>query len=168
MQLLDKPGPYVRILFVDFSLAFNTKPPHAQTNSALRAHLHLSVDQQLPDRQAAGSEAGKINIQHPYNQHWSSPGLCSLPISLLLYTKNSPSKDPSVELLKFADDTTVIDLIQDSDESAYRQEVKELVFWCSLNNLELNMLKTLEMIVDFRRTHLTLPPSHHHEQHSAL
>ncbi len=60
-------------------------------------------------------------------------------------------KKTSVKLLQFADDTTLIGLIQDGDESAYRQEVKELAVWCSLNNLELNMLKTVEMIVDFWR-----------------
>ncbi len=36
-------------------------------------------------------------------------------------------------------------------KSAYRQEVKELAVWFSLDNLELNTLKTVEMIVDFRR-----------------
>ncbi len=49
----------------------------------------------------------------------------------------------------------MIVLIQDGDESAYRQEVKELDVWCSLNNLEINTLKTVEMIVDFR---ITPPP----------
>ncbi len=29
------------------------------------------------------SEAGKILIQQPYHQHWSSSGLCSLPTALL-------------------------------------------------------------------------------------
>ncbi len=67
-------------------------------------------------------------------------------------------KNPSVKLLKFADDTTLIGLIQDGDVSAYRQEVKELAVWCSLNNLELNTLKTVEMIVDFRRNPPALPP----------
>ncbi len=43
--------------------------------------------------------------------------------------------------------------MKDRDESAYRQEVKELAVWYNtgLNNLELNMLKTMEMIVDFGR-----------------
>ncbi len=44
LQYLDRPGTYVRILFVDFSSAFNTiipNQPPAQTNSALSAHLHL-------------------------------------------------------------------------------------------------------------------------------
>ncbi|KAK3545698.1 hypothetical protein QTP70_011272 [Hemibagrus guttatus] len=61
-------------------------------------------------------------------------------------------------LLKFADDTTVICLIQDGDESAYRQEVEQLAAWCSLSHLELNTLKTVEMIVDFRRNTPALPP----------
>ncbi len=30
-------------------------------------------------------------------------------------------------------------------ESAYTQEVEQLAVWCSHNNLELNMLKTVEM-----------------------
>ncbi|KAI5102804.1 gastrula zinc finger protein XlCGF28.1-like [Silurus meridionalis] len=56
------------------------------------------------------------------------------------------------------DDTTLIGLIQDGDESAYKQEVKQLVLWCSQNNLELNTLKTVEMIVDFRKHPSTLLP----------
>ncbi|KAJ8375448.1 hypothetical protein SKAU_G00060280 [Synaphobranchus kaupii] len=70
----------------------------------------------------------------------------------------SRSGDPSVKLLKFADDTTVIGLIRDGDESAYRQEVEQLALWCGQNNLELNKLKTVEMTVDFRRSPPTLPP----------
>ncbi len=38
-----------------------------------------------------------------------------------LYTNDCTSKDPSVKLLKFADDTILTGLIQDGDESAYRR-----------------------------------------------
>lgn len=37
----------------------------------------------------------------------------------------------------------VIGLIPDGDESAYRQEVEQLVLWRSQNKLELNTLKTV-------------------------
>ncbi len=85
------------------------------------------------------------------------------PLIFSLYTNDCTSKDPSFKLLKSSDDTTLIGLIQ----SAYRQEAKELAFWCSLNNLKLNMIKTMEMIIDFRRppTPLRSPPTHHHGQH---
>lgn len=52
----------------------------------------------------------------------------------------------------------VICLIRDGDESAYRQEVEQLVHWCSWNNLELNMLKTVEVILDFRKRSPVMPP----------
>jgi hypothetical protein len=53
-------------------------------------------------------------------------------------------------IIKFADDT-VLDLITDNDETAYREEVKDLAGWCQNNNLSLNVIKTKEMIVDYRK-----------------
>ncbi|KAI3353873.1 hypothetical protein L3Q82_005080 [Scortum barcoo] len=54
-------------------------------------------------------------------------------------------------IIKFADDTTVIGLITGDDETAYREEVRALTSWCQDNNLHLNISKTKELIVDFRR-----------------
>ncbi|KAI3370377.1 hypothetical protein L3Q82_024471 [Scortum barcoo] len=58
----------------------------------------------------------------------------------------------------FADDTAVVGRIANNDESDYRQEVEHLEGWCRQNNLCINVKKTKEMIVDFRRgRHLPSP-----------
>ena len=43
-------------------------------------------------------------------------------------------------------------------ESEYRDQVNKLINWCGENNLELNVSKTKEMIVDFRRKKSPLSP----------
>ena len=47
--------------------------------------------------------------------------------------------------------TTVVGLITKNDETAYREEVRALGVRCQENNLSLNINKTQEMIVDFRK-----------------
>ncbi|KAI2648571.1 putative RNA-directed DNA polymerase from transposon BS [Labeo rohita] len=125
LQHLDKPGTYARILFVDFSSAFNTIIPDILQNKL--SQLSLPTDRQQLVR------LGKLTSG----------------------TRTISTRAPQGS---FADDTTVIGLIRDGDESAYRQEVKQLSLWCSHNNLELNTLKTVEMTVDFWRKPPALTP----------
>ncbi|KAK3560731.1 hypothetical protein QTP86_016561, partial [Hemibagrus guttatus] len=42
-------------------------------------------------------------------------------------------------------------LYKNNDESVYRDEVQRLTAWCKANSLSLNVDKTKEMVVDFRR-----------------
>ncbi|KAL0148262.1 hypothetical protein M9458_056408 [Cirrhinus mrigala] len=142
LQHLDRPGTYVRILFVDFSSAFNTIIPTLLQTKLNQLSVPSSICQWITSFLTDSQQLGCV----------LSPLLFSLD------TNDCTSKDPSVKLLKFADDTTLIGLIQDGEESAYRQEVEQLAVWCSLNNLELNTLKTVEMIIDFRRNPPALPP----------
>ena len=51
-------------------------------------------------------------------------------------------------------------LIQDDNELAYRDEVKHLVDWCKVNNLILNVEKTKEIIVVFRKSRPSHTPLH--------
>ena len=95
---------------------------------------------------------GKL-VSEPRTISTGAPQGCVLsPLLFSLYTNNCTSSHPSVKLLKFADDTTLIGLISNGDEAAYRKEVDSLAFWCSQNHLELNALKTVEMVADFRRS----------------
>ena len=62
-------------------------------------------------------------------------------------------------IIKFAV-TTVVGLITNNDEAAYREEVRALGVWWQENNLSLNVNKTKEMIVDFRKPQWEHPPIH--------
>ncbi len=161
LQHLDRPGTYVRILFVDISSAFNTIIPDTLQNKLTQLSVPTSICQWitsfLTDRQQV-VRLGKCSSSTRTISTGAPQGCVLSPLLFALYMNDCTSKDPSVKLLKFVDDTTVIGLIQDGDESAYKQKVKELAVWCSLNNLELNTLKTVEMIVDFRRTPPPPPP----------
>ena len=57
----------------------------------------------------------------------------------------------STSIIKFADDTTVVGLITNNGETVYREEVRAAGVWCQENNLTLNVNRTKEMIVDFRK-----------------
>ncbi len=164
LQHLDRPGTYVRILFVDFSSAFNTIIRDTLQNKLTQLSVPTSICQWITsfrqtDRQQL-VRLGKFSSALELLRAAFSPNCSSLSTPMTAHLKTT-----CVKLLKFADDTTLIGLIKDGDKSAYRQEVKELSVWCILNNLELNTLKTLEMIVDFRRNPPALPSAHHHEQH---
>ncbi|KAI2661128.1 putative RNA-directed DNA polymerase from transposon BS [Labeo rohita] len=161
LQHLDKPGTYARILFVDFSSAFNTIIPDILQNKLSQLSVPTSICQWitsfLTDRQQL-VRLGKLTSGTRTISTGAPQGCVLSPLLFSLYTNDCTSKDSSVKLLKFADDTTVIGLIQDDDKSAYRQEAEQLSLWCSHNNLELNTFKTVEMTVDFRRNSPALTP----------
>ena len=52
-----------------------------------------------------------------------------------LYTHDGKPRHDSNIIIKFADDTTVLCIISDDDESAYRDDVKHLIKWCASNEL---------------------------------
>ncbi|KAK0152895.1 RNA-directed DNA polymerase from mobile element jockey [Merluccius polli] len=129
---LDKSHTYVRMLFIDFSSAFNTIDPSKLITKLCDLDIAPSLCNWILDQQTAG---------------------CVLsPLLYSLFTNNCTPTHGSNTIVKFADDTTVIGLISSNDESAYRDEVQSLAAWCVDNNLSLNATKTKEIIVDYRKT----------------
>ncbi len=92
------------------------------------------------------------NTSSPLTVNTGAPQGCVLsPLLYSLYTHDCAATHSSNVIVKFADDTTVIGLITDNDETAYRAEVSTLTKWCQENHLSLNIDKTKELVVDFRR-----------------
>ncbi len=81
-----------------------------------------------------------------------APQGCVLsPLLYSLYTHDCVSSHSSTSIVKFADDTVVLGLISNNDETAYLGEIERLTSWCQDNCLSLNVSKTKELIVDFRK-----------------
>ncbi len=157
LQHLDRPWTYVRILFVDFSLAFNTIIPNLLLPKLTQFSVPTSVCQWinsfLTDRQQL-VRLRKYTSSTRTIRNGAPQGCVLSPLLFLLYTNYCTSKDPSVKLLKFADKPHWSASSRTGEH--YRQEVKELAV-CAVNNLLLNTLKTVDMIMDFRRNPPTLP-----------
>ncbi len=143
LQHLDRPGAYVRIMFVDFSPAFSTIIPSLLlpklTQLSVPTSIYQWINSFLTDTQQV-MRLGKYTSSTRTISTGAPQGCVLSTLLFSMYKNDCTSKDPSVKLLKFADDTTLIGLIQDDDESAYRQEVKKLDVWCSLNAV--NMVQT--------------------------
>jgi hypothetical protein len=68
------------------------------------------------------------------------------PLLYSLFTHDFMAKHDTNTIIKFADDTTVVGLITDS-ETAYSEEVRDLAEWCQDNNLSLNVSNTKELTI---------------------
>ncbi len=114
LQYLEKLGTYVRILFVDFSLAFNTILPNRLLPKLTKLSVPTSVCQWinsfLTDRQQL-VRLGKLSSSTRTISTGTPQGCVLSPLLLSLYNNDCTSKDPSVKLLKFADNNPLIGLI---------------------------------------------------------
>ena len=59
---------------------------------------------------------------------------------------------------KFAEETTILGLINNKNEISYRYEVSKIVQWCNISYLQLNVHKTKEMVIAVRKTDSEIMP----------
>ena len=101
------------------------------------------------------------NISTSLILNTGAPQGCVLsPLLYSLFTHDCVAMHASNSIIKFADDTTVVGLITNNDETAYGEEVRALGVWCQENNLSLNGNKTKEMTVDFGKQQREHHPIH--------
>ncbi len=158
---LDKKDSYVRMLFIDFSSAFNTIIPQQLTHKLAQLGLNTSLCNWLLDFLTGRPQAVRvgINTSSTITLNTGAPQGCVLsPLLFTLLTHDCTPSHNSNIFFKFADDTTVVGLISNRDETNYRSEVSHLAGWCRVNNLSLNVEKTKEIVVDFRKVHTQHAP----------
>ena len=151
---MERPGTDVRVLFIDFSSAFNTIIPFKLFDKLTMQNVHPTICHWILDFLLQRSQSVRVNgsISSPVTINTGAPQGCVLsPFLFTLFTNDCVSADQSVRLITFSDDATLIGCIENADETAYKEEVQRMVDWCGKNNLVLNVSKTCEMTIDFRK-----------------
>ena len=149
------------MLFIDYSSAFKTIVPSKlvikQGALGLNPALCNWVLDFLMDRPQVVKVGNNTSTLLILNT--GAPQGCVLShLQYSLFTHECVAQHVSNSIIKFADVTTV-GLITNNDETSYREEVRALVEWCQENNLSLNVNKTKELIVDFRKQQREHAPS---------
>ena len=150
LKHLELPNSYVRVLFIDYSSAFNTIVPIKLYKKLQDMSIPISICNWLLDFLLNRPQFVKLdNVLSSTNVlNTGAPQGCVLsPLLYSLFTDDCRCNDASVKMVKFADDTTVTGLISNSDETAYQKEIHSLINWCENNNLILNPSKTKEIVL---------------------
>ena len=104
LQHLEYPGTYARLLFLDFSSAFNTIIPHKLFDNLLRLDVHPSVCYWILDFLLNRRQVVKVGNVYSGSRvlNTGAPQGCVLsPLLFTLFTNDCVLADPSVLVVKF-------------------------------------------------------------------
>ena len=130
---LDKRNTYVIMLFIDYSSAFNNIVPTKLITKLRTLRLNTSLCNWILDFLTGRPQVVRVgnNTSATLFLNTGAPQGCVLsPLLYSLFTHDCVVKHDSNTIIKFADYTTVVGLITDNDETAYREEVRVLAMWC--------------------------------------
>ena len=141
-------GNSARVMFFDFSSAFNTIQPHLLVNKLLDINVPCGLIRWTRDYLTNRSQyvkSGQSSISNVICSSTGAPqGTVLAPFLFTLYTSDCMSQSSKCPLIKFADDTALIGLISKDDDSAFLSHIDSFE--------KKNVSKTKEMVIDFRQT----------------
>ena len=154
---LNGQGSFVRILFIDFSSAFNTIQPHLLAEKLSNLNVNPKITLWILNFLLNRTQCVRFNsgISDQRSTSTGAPqGTVLAPVLFTLYTNDCRGTD-TTPVVKYSDDSAILDLSNSDD--VYFNEVHNFSSWCKDNYLDLNVLKTKEMLIDFRRNAPSVP-----------
>ncbi len=154
---LEQPDSFVRILFVDFSSAFNTIQPHLMAHKLLTFNVNPKLIMWVLSFLVNRSQFVRFqqSLSSTKTTSTGSPqGTVLSPLLFTLYTNDCIGTD-TTPLVKYSDDTALEDL--SNSDHVYFEQVERFSSWCKENFLDLNVGKTKEMVIDFRKRLTAIP-----------
>ncbi|KAG5286062.1 hypothetical protein AALO_G00010540 [Alosa alosa] len=153
-HLEEGNGNYVRMLFIDFSSAFNTIVPLTLVTKMKALGLNTTLCHWIFDFLTNRSQVVRVGglTSDSLTISTGAPQGCVLsPLLYNIYTHDCKANSSHTSIIKFADDTVILGLISNNNEQLYLDQVDGVAQWCQSNSLTLNITKTKEMVVDYRR-----------------
>ncbi|KAF7668512.1 hypothetical protein LDENG_00007020 [Lucifuga dentata] len=158
---LEDPKAYARVLFADFSSAFNTLQPHLLIQKLNEMHVNTFIIKWFYSFLTNRSQQVKVNSSFSEVKYCSTgvpQGCVSSPILFTLYTNDCRSTQPKNHVIKFSDHTIILSLLRSNDcPLVYYEEIASFKVWCDNHHLTLNTEKTREIIFDPREVRVHDP-----------
>ena len=135
----------IQSLFIDFTSAFNTISPTTLVNKLTSTdlqpslinwtHSYLTNHQQKEITQNSTSST-------TYSSAGSLQGCVVSPIIFSIYTDQLRSTSEHIKILKFTDDTLVLELLKPNQPSELQRTINTIAKWCKDHHLLINASKT--------------------------
>ena len=119
----------VRALFIDFSSAFNTINPKILVDKLVRYDLHPNILNWLYDFLTNRKQRviTSLSTSESLSTSTGSPQGCVIsPLLFSMYVVDMPSVNSNIKLVKYADDTVIMELLSDN-QSSQLQTVADIV-----------------------------------------
>ena len=158
---LEKPNSYVRVLFLDYSSAFNNIIPKSLFEKLLVLDFPVDICNWILDFLVNRPQIVKIKNNMSSSLVLStgaSQGCILSPTLYSIFTHDCKALDHNTLIIKFADDTKNSGFILNDDNEKYFNQVQSIVKYSKDNNLPLNIPKTKGLIIDFRKKKTAPPP----------
>ncbi|KAI4880116.1 hypothetical protein NFI96_005091 [Prochilodus magdalenae] len=158
---LDKGGCAVRVMFFDFSSAFNTIQPLLLRDKLMKMEVDMHLVTWITDYLTGRPQHVRIrdcSSDTVISSTGAPQGTVLSPVLFTLYTSDFKHNSELCHMQKFSDDTAVVGCVRNGQEREYRSLVEDFVEWCTTNHLKLNITKTKEMCIDFRRSRPSQQP----------